>query len=206
MNRKEHWEHVYRTKAPTEVSWYQGRPTRSMELLDELGIEPETRVIDVGGGDSTLVDALLERHVAQVTVLDLSAAALDGAKVRLGVRAAEVQWVVADVTAVELTTNSFDIWHDRAVFHFLVDEADRRRYVAQAARSIRPGGALVIGTFALDGPTRCSSLDVVRYSPETLAFELGDDFEFCRSVADIHKTPGGAEQSFTFALLRRRRV
>lgn len=204
MNRKEHWEQVYLTKQPTDVSWYQVRPTLSLELLESLGVGESTRVIDVGGGDSTLVDSLIEREAGRVTVLDISGAALERARARLGARATEVDWVEGDVTRVALPADSVDIWHDRAVFHFLVDESDRRRYVALATRAIRPGGALVLGTFALDGPVRCSGLPVAHYSAELLAAEFGDDFELARSVRDVHRTPSGAEQPFTFVVLRRR--
>lgn len=200
-----HWEQVYRTREPTEVSWYQVRPVLSLELLEELATEPPSRVIDVGGGASTLVDALLETGRWRVTVLDVSGRALALARGRLGEqRAAAVEWIEADVTRARLPAGRYDVWHDRAVFHFLVEEDDRRRYVAQAERALRPGGTLVVGTFALDGPTRCSGLPVVRYGADTLAAAFGDGFELVRGLDDVHVTPAGGEQRFTFAVLRRR--
>jgi ubiquinone/menaquinone biosynthesis C-methylase UbiE len=204
MDRKAHWEQVYRTNQPADVSWYQSWPTRSLELITQAGVGPESAVIDLGGGDSTLVDALLEQNAGHVTVLDISGAALDRAKARLGVRAEDVTWLEADVTAVELPLAAFDVWHDRAVFHFLTDLGDRRRYVAAARRALRPGGALIVGTFAADGPTRCSGLDVARYSPAALAREFGADFELRASVTDVHRTPAGVEQQYLYAVFRKR--
>jgi SAM-dependent methyltransferase len=204
MDRKAHWERVYATKQPTDVSWYQAEPTRSLELLRELGAGPETAVVDVGGGDSTLVDAVVAAGLGRVTVLDVSGAALARARARLGPRAGEVTWVEADVTRAELPPRAFDVWHDRAVFHFLTEPDDRARYAAVAASALRPGGALLVATFAPDGPTRCSGLEVVRYGADSLARELGDAFALARDFADVHHTPAGAEQRFTVAVLRRR--
>lgn len=204
MDRKAHWEGVYTTKQLTEVSWYQAVPARSLELLRRAGAGPETTLVDIGGGDSTLVDAVLSEHLGRVTVLDISAAALARARERLGARAGEVTWIEADVTRVELPTRSFDVWHDRAAFHFLTQAEDRARYVARAAAALRPGGTLIIATFAPDGPTRCSGLDVAGYSPEGLARELGAAFVLQQGFADVHRTPSGAEQRFTFAVFKRR--
>lgn len=204
MDRKAHWEQVYDTRSSMEVSWYQPLPARSLELIREAGAGPESAVIDVGGGDSRLVDTLLEREFRRVTVLDLSGAALARARARLGAPAAAVIWLEADVTAAELAPAAYDLWHDRAVFHFLTDPQDRVRYVAAAARAVRPGGALIIATFALDGPTRCSGLEVVRYGPEELAREFGDSFVLLRSFGDVHRTPSGGEQRFTYAMFERR--
>lgn len=204
MDRQSHWEQVYTTKAPDAVSWYQPRPVRSLALLDEIGVTPDTRIIDVGGGDSTLVDALVARGMHRITVLDLSGAALARARARLGAQARDVTWLEADITTVELPEAAFDVWHDRAVFHFLTDAAERARYVATMERSVPPGGAVVMATFALDGPARCSGLDVVRYGPGELAAELGDSFELVRSDRDVHRTPIGVAQAFTYAVFRRR--
>ena len=204
MDRQSHWEQVYTTKAPDAVSWYQPRPVRSLALLDDIGVTPDTRIIDVGGGDSTLVDALVARGMHRITVLDLSGAALARARARLGAQARDVTWLEADITTVELPEAAFDVWHDRAVFHFLTDAAERARYVATMERSVRPGGAVVMATFALDGPARCSGLDVVRYGPGELAVALGDSFELVRSDRDVHRTPTGAAQPFTYAVFRRR--
>lgn len=204
MDRQSHWEQVYTTKAPDAVSWYQPRPVRSLALLDEIGVTPDTRIIDVGGGDSTLVDALVARGMHRITVLDLSGAALARARARLGAQARDVTWLEADITTVALPEAAFDVWHDRAVFHFLTDAAERARYVATMERSVPPGGAVVMATFALDGPARCSGLDVVRYGPGELAVALGDSFELVRSDRDVHRTPTGVAQAFTYAVFRRR--
>ena len=203
MDRKAHWEDVYATRASDRVSWYQTQPTRSLELLVDAGVGPESTIIDVGGGDSTLVDALVERRLGHVTVLDLSMAALARAQARLGVRARDVTWLGADVTRAELQQHAYDVWHDRAVFHFLTERHDRERYTATAAAALRPGGTLIIATFASDGPTRCSGLEVARYSPERLATEVGDAFTLLRGFGDVHRTPTGAEQRFTYAVFRR---
>lgn len=204
MDRRSHWEHVYETKASDAVSWYQPSPVHSLALLDEVGMNPDTRLIDVGGGDSTLVDALLARGMHAITVLDISAAALARARARVGARAGDVAWVEADVTTVALPESGLDVWHDRAVFHFLTDAADRERYVAAMERAVRPGGSVVMATFALDGPERCSGLDVVRYGPDELAAALGASFELVRSDRDVHLTPWGVAQPFTYVVLRRR--
>lgn len=204
MHRKAHWETVYAKNHPAALSWYQPLPARTLELLAEAGAAPASAIIDVGGGDSTLVDALVERHWGPVTVLDLSATALARARARLGARAREVTWVEADVTRADLPAGGYDVWHDRALFHFLTDPKDRARYVATAAAALRSGGTLVIATFALDGPSRCSGLEVARFSPEGLAQEFGGEFALRRGFADVHRTPSGAEQRFTCAMLHRR--
>ena len=204
MDRKAHWERVYTTRQSTEVSWYQAEPTRSLELLREAGAGPETAIIDIGGGDSTLVDAVVAGHLGRLTVLDISGAALARARARLGERAGEVTWVEADVTRAELPAHAFDVWHDRAVFHFLTEPEDRARYAALAAAAVRPGGTLLMATFAPEGPPRCSGLEVARYSPEALARELGDAFSLTRGFGDVHHTPAGGEQRFTVAVFRRR--
>lgn len=204
MDRKAHWEGLYATKSSAEMSWFQSFPARSLELLVEAGVGPASSIIDVGGGDSTLVDALTERHLGDVTVLDLSSAALARAQTRLGPRAAAVMWIEADITRAELPSDTYDVWHDRAVFHFLTDPDDRQRYVTKAADALRPGGTLLMATFAPDGPTRCSGLEVVRYSPETLAQAFGDAFVLRRGFSDIHRTPVGIEQRFIYAVLQRR--
>ncbi|MEP7064534.1 MAG: class I SAM-dependent methyltransferase [Gemmatimonadota bacterium] len=200
---RSHWNAVYESKAPTELSWYQSRPERSLELLEQLGVEASTAIIDVGGGASTLVDALLDRS-ANVAVLDLSHAALEHAKARLGPRAASVVWIEADITNADLGSDSYDVWHDRAVFHFLTTSEDRRMYVATAGRAIRSGGAAIIATFSLGGPTRCSGLEVVRYDAALLAREFGGEFTLEHSVEDVHGTPWGSTQAFTYTVLRRR--
>ena len=204
MDRKAHWDGVYTTKPSTDVSWYQAEPTLSLALLREAGAGPTTTILDVGSGDSRLVDAALAEGLGRMTVLDLSGAALARARARLGTQADEVTWLEADVTQVELPARAFDIWHDRAVFHFLTAPEDRARYAAVAAAALRPGGTALLATFAPDGPTRCSGLEVARYTPEGLAAELGDAFALVRGFGDLHHTPAGREQRFSVAVLRRR--
>jgi SAM-dependent methyltransferase len=204
MKRKLHWEQVYESKRSDEVSWFQPQPVRSLELLDAAGIGSDAVTIDIGGGDSTLVDALLDRGFRDLTVLDVSAAALARARSRLGDRAAGVTWIEADVTRAGLPAGAYDVWHDRAVFHFLTDPEDRSRYVALAAQAVRPGGTLIVATFAPDGPTRCSGLEVARYDVEGLAREFAEGFVLTAGLTDVHRTPAGGEQRFTYASLRRR--
>jgi SAM-dependent methyltransferase len=201
---KAHWNAVYTAKSPTELSWYQPRPMRSLELLEQLGIGPATAIIDVGGGASTLVDALLDRGANNVSVLDISRAALEHAQARLGARAASVTWLEADITSADLPERAYDVWHDRAVYHFLTSAEDRRRYADVAAHALRQGGAAIIATFAPHGPARCSGLEVVRYDSEQLARELGSEFALDRSIDDLHQTPSGIAQAFTYTVLRRR--
>lgn len=202
-NSKAHWEAVYGSRAPAELSWYQSEPTRSLELLEQLGAGAANAIIDVGGGASTLVDGLLERGFRNLTVLDISSMALAHAKARLGTRSTAVKWIEADITVVELEAAAYDLWHDRAVFHFLTRSDDRRRYVAAAAHALRPGGAALIATFSLQGPARCSGLDVVRYDAGSLAREFGSAFSLERGVDELHHTPSGNAQAFTFTVLRR---
>jgi len=203
-DRKAHWEAVYASKTAVEMSWYQQRPEVSLRLLAEVDAKADSNIIDVGGGDSTLVDALLDRRHRCLTVLDLSGAALSRARARLGPRAHKVNWLEADITHVVLPENTYDVWHDLAVFHFLTGAEDRRRYVDAAGSSLRKDGALIIAAFAPNGPTHCSGLDVRRYGGESLAEELGDAFALERSIVEVHRTPSGAQQPFTYAILRRR--
>jgi SAM-dependent methyltransferase len=203
VNRREHWAAVYATKEPTEVSWYQARPTLSLALLAEAGASPSSAIIDVGGGDSTLVDALVEEGYQHVTVLDIAGAALMRARERLGHRADQVTWLEADITVASLPAHRYDVWHDRAVFHFLTDQSDRERYVEQAAHAIKPGGALIIATFAADGPTQCSGLEVRRSSQDDLKSQFASAFSLVRCVSDTHVTPAGSEQRFIYCLFRR---
>ena len=202
VRRQNHWETVYATKDVTDVGWYQADPKMSLELI-EWASSDHGSVIDVGGGASLLADRLLDAGFERVAVLDISTAALERAKSRLGEKAGRVLWVVADVTAVK-TVGSFDLWHDRAVFHFLTAPEDRRKYVELAKRTIRPGGHLVIGTFALDGPSRCSGLEVRRYDAALLCAEFGTEFMLVRETREDHTTPSGKPQPFMFAVLARR--
>lgn len=202
MQRKTHWEGVYATKAPDAVSWYQPRARLSLELIGRIGVAVPGRIIDVGGGASVLVDDLLDAGYQDVTVLDILGGALERARTRLGPRAGEVAWVEGDVVEADLPAAAFDVWHDRAVFHFLVDRGDRQAYVHTLRRALRPGGHAIIATFAEDGPERCSGLPVQRYSPQQLHAELGEAFTLLASEREEHRTPGGALQRFQYSLFR----
>jgi trans-aconitate methyltransferase len=201
-SRKSHWETVYTTKGEDEVSWFQQDPAPSLELIGLARPTPESAIVDIGGGASRLVDSLVARGFRHVAVLDISQAALDAARARLGEAASKVEWVVADVTRWS-PTHTFDIWHDRAAFHFLVDPADRAAYVARMKQAVRPGGHVVIGTFAIDGPEKCSGLPVNRYDAASLAEELGEGFELVDSRRQDHSTPWNATQRFQFCVFRR---
>jgi trans-aconitate methyltransferase len=200
---KDHWETVYTTKDETEVSWFQDSPSPSLELIEALKPAKDASVIDIGGGASRLVDGLLERGFRHVTVLDISQAALDLACLRVGRRASEVQWIVDDVTAWE-PSRRFDIWHDRAAFHFLVEEADRAAYIARLKQALRPGGHAIIATFAPDGPEKCSGLPVYRTDAAGLAKELGEGFTLVDSRRHDHATPKNSSQRFQFSVFQRR--
>ncbi len=199
--RQAHWEGVYSTKGEHEVSWFEESPELSLRLIAEAGIGTAASIIDVGGGASRLVDALVERGQSHVTVLDLSSAALDTARRRLGGDPL-VDWVVADVTTWS-PTRDFDLWHDRAAFHFLIEEGDRQHYVARMRAALKPGAVAIIGTFAPDGPEKCSGLPVGRYDADTLAAVLGDDFIPLAHLRHTHATPWGSEQRFQFTTFRR---
>lgn len=164
MQLKEHWEHVYSTKPVDSVSWFQAHAEQSLRLIQATGVPLSASIIDVGGGASTLVDDLLHRRYSAITVLDLSAAALIAAKTRLGLRSTAVQWIEADIANAMLPVHAYDVWHDRAVFHFLTSPQDRRAYIAAVLRAVKPGGHVIVATFAEDGPTQCSGLPVMRYS------------------------------------------
>ncbi len=201
-DRKTHWETVYSTRPETGVSWYQDEPRLSLELIEAVAPADGGRIIDVGGGASVLVDRLLDLPFEEIAVLDISETALSQARARIGGRADRVGWVVADVTdAPDLGT--FDVWHDRAVFHFLTDPADRESYVELARKSVTDGGHLVIATFADDGPRQCSDLDVCRYDARSLAHELGEGFSLVREARETHTTPWGSSQPFFYGVFRR---
>jgi cysteine desulfurase len=195
---REHWQKVYQQKAEDEVPWHQARPVTSLNLISGTGVRRDARIVDVGGGASRLVDALLEAGFERITVVDIATAALDRAKRRLESRASTVEWVSDDVTAWK-PQDIFDVWHDRAVFHFMVRPEDRDAYRATLRGALRSGGHAIIGTFASDGPERCSGLPVVRYEPEALAAQLGADFRFIESVREDHVTPAGKVQRFQFS-------
>lgn len=197
-----HWESVYGKKKVDEVSWYRPHLERSLDFIARAGLARDAAIIDVGGGASTLVDDLLDRGVTDVTVLDISAKAIEAAKQRLGARAGGVHWLVGDITTLELPAAGYDFWHDRAVFHFLREPANRARYVAAARRALRPGGHIVVATFGPAGPERCSGLDVVRYSGDQLHGEFGAGFRKVESVTEVHSTPSGNEQQFVYCYCR----
>lgn len=204
--RKSHWEGVYRDKSPLEVSWYQREPETSLALID-LALEsppgPDGGLIDVGGGASVLVDRLLARGWSDVAVLDLAGNALEHAKRRLGEQAARVRWIEADVTDF-LPPRKFRIWHDRAVFHFLTEVADRHAYVETLKASLVPAGHAIVAAFAPGGPTQCSGLDILQYDGERIKNTLGSDFELESERQEVHLTPAGKEQLFGYFLLRYR--
>lgn len=200
--RQVHWDTVYGQKADTELSWYQPEPERSLALIQRLGLKRDARIIDVGAGTSPLAQRLLERGFENLTVLDVSPQALSTLRHRLGERAARVRFITGDLLELE-EIGRFDLWHDRAVFHFLTGPAERARYATLAARSVVPGGHLLVATFAPDGPEKCSGLPVCRYDAEGLAAALGPDFTLVAAEREVHVTPGGASQPFTYALLQR---
>lgn len=202
MTRADHWENVYRTKEPDQVSWFQAEARLSRQLIESLSPDRSSSIIDVGAGASTLVDGLLDAGYGALTVLDLSAAALERARARLGPRGDRVVWQAADVLDVAQPTPPFDVWHDRAVFHFLTVDADRQRYVEQVRRAVRPGGLVIVATFAEDGPVRCSGLEVARYSPAQLHAEFGASFALIESHRELHISPSGATQAFTYCACR----
>jgi ubiquinone/menaquinone biosynthesis C-methylase UbiE len=204
MNHRNDWERIYATNPARKASWYQRRPDVSLALIQRTEATPRSRILDVGGGASTLADHLIDGGYRYVTVIDVAMTALQHARERLGARGLTASWIQGDVTAIPIRTGSIDVWHDRAVFHFLTDPAERLRYVEEAHRAIAPGGAIIIATFAEDGPTRCSGFDVQRYSQEELGAALGGGFTPVRYEREVHHTPAGGVQHFTYGLLRRR--
>ena len=200
--RQAHWENVYTTKAEDEVSWFQEKPTNWLEFIHASGVGKNAAIIDVGGGEARLVDVLLDEGYTDIAILDLSEKALAVTKARLGHSAAQVRWIVADVTSWE-PERTYDLWHDRAAFHFLTEPADRDAYVARLLKALRPGGHLIIGTFALHGPQRCSGLPVVRYNAMSLGQTLGPSFELVETQNHEHHTPMDRIQRFQFSWFRR---
>lgn len=203
MQSKEHWEHVYSTKATDAVSWFQEHAENSLRLIQETGTSPDASIIDIGGGASTLVDDLLAKGYSNLTVLDLSAAALSAAQDRLDSRANLVTWLEADITTAELPVHAFDVWHDRAVFHFLAAPENRHAYVQAVLRAVKPGGHVIVATFAEDGPTQCSGLPVMRYSADELHAEFGEAFTLVQHEKESHLTPFGTVQQFTYCYCRK---
>jgi SAM-dependent methyltransferase len=202
-DRQAHWQNVYRTKGEREVSWSQPSPEPSLGLIERFSSGKGASIVDIGGGASRLVDALHERGYQNPTVLDLSEAALQSAKARLGNDAASVQWIAADATKWH-PPQAFDVWHDRAAFHFLVDPRDREAYIARLHQGVKSGGLAVIATFALDGPEKCSGLPVQRYDHVALGEALGSAFALVHHQPHHHVTPWGATQSFQFSVFLRK--
>jgi trans-aconitate methyltransferase len=200
--RKSHWDRVYEDRVFTDVSWYQAQPSESLDLIEAAATHRDAPIIDIGGGASTLVDHLLDRGYRDLTVLDVSEQAFTQARARLGEAAGQVSWIATDVTMFR-PERTYDLWHDRAVLHFLIDAEDRRRYLAALRRALAPGGHLVLATFGPEGPQKCSGLEVRRYSMDTMAELLGADFELCSEQFQYHETPSGGSQQFLFTRWRR---
>ena len=203
MENKTHWEHIYQTKPATQVSWFQAHPLLSLQYIQQTGIDKTAQIIDIGGGASTLVDHLLDDEFQHVTILDISATALQLTQQRLGARADSVTWLEADITQTSLPQFQYDVWHDRAVFHFLTKPEDRQHYVEAVRKSVKLGGHVIIATFATDGPQQCSGLNVARYDSESLHNEFGADFELLESTREEHHTPFGTDQKFIYCYCRK---
>lgn len=202
MDRKEHWEKVYTNKPLTQVSWYQPLPSTSLDLIEELGITKTDAILDVGGGDSFLADHLLERGFTDITVLDISAAAIGRAKSRLGEKAAQVRWINADITEFS-PDRVYDCWHDRAAFHFLTEEGDIRKYMSTASQSLTAKGKIILGTFSESGPGKCSGLPVRQYSETSLVKLIRNWFEKIRCIHTSHRTPFNSFQDFLFCSFKK---
>ena len=202
-DRRDHWEKVYVEKSDLDLSWFQEVPSTSLELAEHARINSASVVIDIGGGTSRFAECLIEKGVRDVSVLDLSQSALDANRSRLGPRGKDVTWLVADITTWK-PERQYDLWHDRAVFHFLVKEEDRAAYLHCLNKAVKAGGHAIIATFAPDGPEKCSGLPVERYSPESLSVTLGETYELLEHSFDVHVTPRGSEQRFQFSLFEKR--
>jgi SAM-dependent methyltransferase len=203
VDRQSHWQSLYQTRSSSEVGWYQPHLRVSLELISQPGILPTANILDVGAGDSTLVDDLLAYGYSHISLLDISSTALERAKARLGYASDKITWIEADILQVRLPSNTYDLWHDRALFHFLTNDSDRCRYVELAHNALKPDGYLIIATFAPDGPVRCSGLDTLRFSPDSLCHEFGADFTLIHSLSEIHHTPSGSEQQFSYCLFKK---
>ena len=202
MTMSAHWDRVYQTKAVDEVSWFAPHLSVSLDLIGDAAPSRASAIIDVGGGEATLVDDLAEQGYADLSVLDLSRSALDFAKERMGRASESVEWIVGDVTQVDLQPARYDLWHDRAVFHFLTEPGARAAYVRQVLRAVRLGGSVIVATFGPDGPKKCSGLDVVRYDSDSLHGQFGPKFRLMDSVTELHTTPSGATQQFMYCFCR----
>src|SRR5713226_8596339 len=202
MNVETHWEKIYRENAPDAVSWYRAHLETSLVLIEKAATERSASIIDIGGGESTLVDDLLVRGYQNISVLDISQTAVDANKRRLGSASAHIRWLVADITKAKLESCAYDVWHDRAVFHFLTAPEERVAYVRQAANAVKPGGHVIVSTFGPQGPTKCSGLDVVRYDAESLHQEFGVRFRLLGSSKELHRTPFDTIQQFLYCFCR----
>ena len=198
MNRKDHWQQVYSSKQTENLGWYKPHLTTSLNWIKALNLALEAPVIDIGGGASTLVDDLLELGYRSVTVLDISVNATLAARLRLAKKAQQVTWLEGDITTIDLPEHRYELWHDRAVFHFLTEHKQQRMYRQNLLKALRPGGHLIIGTFAPEAPAMCSGLPVQRYSPEQLENTLGEEFQLVRQHNELHITPGGVEQMYLY--------
>lgn len=202
FDRKKHWEQVYKGKSPLEVSWFQAEPLQSLRLVQNTGITKADHIIDVGGGASVLVDRLQARGYENLVVLDISSGAIEHARRRLGSAAQKIEWYKADITAFD-PPHSFALWHDRAVFHFLTQQSDREKYVKVMKRAVPANGHIILATFSIGGPKKCSGLDIVQYDAPKLLEVLGDEFTIIEEVKEIHMTPGNTEQEFSYFRLVR---
>ena len=202
MNAGTHWEAVYRSKAPDAVSWYRPHLERSLDLIERAANNRSASIIDAGAGESTLADDLLRRGYTDITVLDISPTALEVMQERLGQAAAHMHWICGDITRVSLPQACFDVWHDRAVFHFLTAPEDRAAYVQSVLHSVRRGGNVIVSAFGPEGPTRCSGLDVMRYDPMALHGQFGRSFRLIESSTELHFTPWGSAQQFVYCYCR----
>jgi len=198
MQSKDHWEKVYQTKSADAVSWFQEHASRSLKIIRSIGAQKSAGIIDVGGGASTLVDDLMSDGFDRITVLDLSQSALAVARRRLGAKSELASWIAGDIRTVELPEQAYDIWHDRAVFHFLTEPVDREAYVRQVMKAVKPGGHVIMATFAPNGPEQCSGLPVARYAPDELHGEFGSAFELVEHALEDHATPLGSIQHFVY--------
>ena len=202
MDAQSHWENVYGRKAPEAVSWYRPHLEKSLALIEHAAPGHSASIIDVGGGESTLVDDLVAGGYRNITILDISQTAIDVTKKRLGSASENIRWLIGDITSTELEPFSYDVWHDRAVFHFLTATDERITYVRQVGNAVKPGGHVIVSTFGPEGPTKCSGLDVVRYDAESLHSEFGVHFRLLDSCKELHHTPFGTVQQFLYCLCR----
>lgn len=202
FDRKKHWEYIYQTKQLNEVSWYQPTPETSLDFFKQFNVPLNAKIIDIGGGDSLLVDHLLDKGYTDVTILDISEAAINRAKQRLGDKAEKVKWIVADAAKFH-PTEKYDFWHDRAAFHFLTDEQEISNYLETAQNNLRPGGVLVIGTFSEQGPKKCSGIEIKQYSETTMTDRLKKFFEKIKCITIDHTTPFGTVQNFVFCSFKK---